>query len=111
MTPQGWTQSVLALRVPSFNPSAKTCVQGTVTGACPSKLQVVLITSFIMTLKKEILSLQHFSISAVCTTLLVAVCQLILLSTEIAFHELIVKQKVQYFADPCILSYRWLIGW
>lgn len=33
MSPQGWRQSVLALRVPSFNSSAKTCVQGMVTGA------------------------------------------------------------------------------
>lgn len=74
-------QSIPALRVPSFNPSAKTYVQGTVTGACPSKLQIILITSFIMALKKVILCVQRFGVLAVCTALHVAVC----LSTQ--FYE------------------------
>lgn len=73
MSPQGWIESVLAQGVPSFNPSAKTCVHGTVTGTCPSKLQVVLITSFIMALKKVVCSVQ---------VLLVAVC----LSTQYCMH-------------------------
>lgn len=66
MSPQGWRQSILALRVPSFNSSAKTCVQGTVTGG-PSKSAADRINhvSFIMALKKEIFCVQRFEVLAV----------------------------------------------
>lgn len=69
MSPQCWRQSILALRVPSFNSSAKTCVQGTVTAARPSQPQIILITwLFIMALTER--DVQRFMVFAVYTSFL-----------------------------------------